>query len=74
MDIEKKVLLLGILKKLEDENINDVLLRLEEAKVFTLKQGKSYLKELKSESLIVSNELSFKGLALAKDVEQEFKI
>ena len=74
MDIEKKVLLLGILKKLEDENINDVLLRLEEAKVFTLKQGKSYLKELKSEFLIVSNELSFKGLALAKDVEQEFKI
>jgi len=74
VDIEKKVLLLGILKKLEDENINDVLLRLEEAKVFTLKQGKSYLKELKSEFLIVSNELSFKGLALAKDVEQEFKI
>lgn len=74
MDIEKKVLLLGILKKLEDENINDVLLRLEETKVFTLKQGKSYLKELKSESLIVSNELSFKGLAVAKVVELEFKI
>ena len=74
MDIEKKVLLLGILKKEQDENLNDVLLRLEVAKVFTLKQGKTYLKELKAEFLIVSNELSFKGLAIAKDVEQEFKI
>ncbi len=74
MDIEKKVLLLGILKKKEDETLSDVLISLEEAKVFSLKQGKQYLKELKKESLIVDNELSVSGLVKAKEVELEFKI
>lgn len=74
MDIEKKVLLLGILKKKEDETLTDVLISLEAAKVFTLKQGKQYLKELKKESLVIDNELSVSGLVKAKEVELEFKI
>lgn len=74
MDIEKKVLLLGILKRKDDETLNDVLISLEEARVFTLKDGKKYLKELKNESLLINNELSFSGLAKAKSVELEFKI
>lgn len=74
MDIEKKVLLLGILKRKDDETLNDVLISLEEARVFTLKDGKRYLKELKNESLLINNELSFSGLAKAKVIELEFKI
>lgn len=74
MVIEKKVLLLGILKKKDDENLNDVLISLEVAKVFTLKEGKQFLKELKKESLIIDNILSISGLAKAKEIEQEFKI
>ncbi len=74
MDIEKKVLLLGILKKQNDETLNDVLISLEEARVFTLKDGKKYLKDLKNESLLINNELSFSGFARAKEVELEFRI
>jgi len=74
MDIEKKVLLLGILKKKEDETLNDVLITLEESSVFTLKQGKKYLKELKNEQYVDNDNLTFSGIAQAKLVEQEFKI
>jgi hypothetical protein len=74
MDIELKVLLLAILKKQENETLTDILLSLEASKVFTLKQGKKYLKELKSERLICENELTLTGIAQAKRVEEEFKI
>ncbi len=72
MDIEKRVLLLAILKKANSDSLNEVLLSLEE--MFSLKQGKQYIKELKKDSFIINNELSFKGLSLAKQIEEEFKI
>lgn len=74
MDIELKVLLLGILKKKENETLNDVVLSLEASKVFSLKQGKKYLKELKAKQFIVNNELSVSGITQAQLVEEEFKI
>lgn len=74
MDIEQKVLLLGIYKKEEDESLNDVLITLENTKVFTLKQGKKYLKELKALNYISNNELTVTGIAQAQLVEKEFKI
>ena len=74
MDIEKKVLLLGILTKKEDETLMDVLITLENSKVFSLKKGKQYLKELKKEGLIVENELSVTGLVEAKKAKEEFTI
>ncbi len=74
MDIEKKVLLLAILKKKDNENINDILISLEEAKVFTLKKGKQYLKELKNDNLLLNNILTFNGLTKAKEIDHEFKI
>ena len=74
MDIEKKVFLLAIYKKLEDETLTDVIAQMEDAKVFTFKDGKKYLKEFKNDKLIIDNELSFSGLAIAKQAEQEFKI
>ncbi|RXJ56279.1 hypothetical protein [Candidatus Marinarcus aquaticus] len=74
MDIEIKVLLLGILKKESDENLNDVLAKLEEAKVFSFKEGKKLLKMLKSEGYLTQNKLTVKGELKAKEVEKEFKI
>lgn len=74
MDIESRVFLLAIFKKQKDETLTDVIAQMEEAKVFTFKEGKRLLKEFKNDKLIIDNELSFSGLALAKAAEQEFKI
>ncbi len=74
MDIEQKVLLLGIYKKQEDESLNDVLISLEQSQVFTLKQGKKYLKDLKAQSYLTNNELTLTGITQAQLVEKEFKI
>ena len=74
MNIEKRVLILAIYKKKEGETLNDVLITLEDTRLFTMKVGKRYLKELKKEGILVEGKLSFKGLSLAKDIEGEFKI
>ena len=74
MDIEAKVFLLAIYKRHDGESLTDVIAQMEEAKVFSFKEGKKLLKDFKNEKLIVDNELSFSGLAKAKEAEQEFKI
>jgi hypothetical protein len=74
LDIETKVLLLGILKKHSDETLNDVVLKLEQSRVFTLKEGKKLLKGLKNDGFIVENVLTIKGELEAKIIEKEFKI
>lgn len=74
MDINKKVLLLAILKKEEDETINDVVSKLENTNLFSLKEGKRLLKELKKDEFIINNILSLKGNLTAKDIEKEFQI
>jgi predicted RNase H-like nuclease len=74
MEIESRVFLLAILKKKEDESINDVLMILEDAGVFTYKEGKKLLKELKKEGFVEEDALTFKGIESAKDAELEFKL
>ena len=74
MDINEKVLLLAILKKESNESLNDIVLKLENTGMFSLKEGKKLLKKLKSEQYINDSFLTFKGEAIAKNVEQEFKI
>lgn len=74
MNIEKRVLILAIYKKSDDESLTDILIKLENSHLFTFKEGKRYLKELKKEDILVDNELSIKGLSLAKEIEGEFKI
>lgn len=73
-DINKKVLLLAILKKEDDESLMDVVKKMDNTKVFSQKEGKKYLKELKKESLVSDNSLTMLGIARAKEVELEFKI
>ena len=72
--IEKRVLLLGIYTKEKDETIQEVLLKLEETGMFTLKEAKKLLKELKSEGYMEGNRLTLKGIERAKVVENEFKL
>ena len=74
MDINEKVLLLAILKKESNETLNDIVLKLENTGLFSLKEGKKLLKKLKTEQYIDDSFLTFKGVAIAKNVEQEFKI
>ncbi len=74
MDLEAKVLLLALYKKQSDETFNEVLFKLENSKVFTLKQGKKYLKELRVDGFVTETSLSIQGEVLAKQIENEFKI
>ncbi|PLY06281.1 MAG: hypothetical protein C0625_09960 [Arcobacter sp.] len=74
MDINKKVLLLAILKKEDDETLIDVVKKMDNTKVFSLKEGKKYLKELKKENLVSDDSLTMIGIAKAKEAELEFKI
>ena len=74
MDINEKVLLLAILKKESNESLNDVVLKLENTGLFSLKEGKRLLKNLKKEQFVSDSFLTLKGEAIAKNVEQEFKI
>ncbi|MDD2888608.1 MAG: hypothetical protein PHY66_12475 [Aliarcobacter sp.] len=74
MDINEKVLLLAILKKESDESLNDVVLKLENTGLFSLKEGKRLLKKLKKEEFLSDSFLTLKGDAIAKNIEQEFKI
>lgn len=74
MDINEKILLLAILKKESNETLNDIVLKLENTGLFSLKEGKRLLKKLKTEQFISDSFLTLKGDAIAKNIEQEFKI
>jgi polyhydroxyalkanoate synthesis regulator phasin len=74
MSIEKRVLLLGIYKKTNEETFNDVLRQLVNNGLFNLKDGKKFLKELKVQEFLTSDSLTFIGTELAKKIELEFKI
>ena len=74
MDIEKKVFLLAIYKKKDDESLKGIIAQMEDSKVFSFKEGKKLLKEFRNEKLIVGNGLSFSGIQEAQEIEQEFKI
>lgn len=74
MDINEKILLLAILKKDSDETLNDIVLKLENTNLFSLKEGKRLLKKLRAEEFLSDSYLTLKGEVVAKNVEQEFKI
>jgi len=73
-NIEARVLLLGIYKRTEDEVLIDVVKAMANNGVFSLKQGKKYLKDLHGLKLIIDGSLSMIGVQKAKEIEIEFKI
>ncbi|WP_041353988.1 hypothetical protein [Nitratiruptor sp. SB155-2] len=74
MEINKKVLLLAIYKKEPQEALLDVIAMLENSHLFTRKEGKKLLKELKEEDLVNAAGLTVKGMVLARNIEEEFKL
>ena len=74
MDINVKVLLLAIYKKEEDETLNDIVHKLEASGLFSLKEGKKMLKDLKKDEYLTDSILTLKGQLIGKQVEEEFKI
>ena len=73
-ELEQRVLLLAIYKAKEDESLNDVVNIMVDTRVFSLKDGKRYIKKLKELNYINDNGLTFIGIEKAKEVELEFKI
>lgn len=74
MKMEKEVLLLAIYKKEDEETFQDILKKLEAARVFTFKEGKRLLKQLKEEEFLGGDTLTLKGLSEGKRVEESFKL
>ncbi len=74
MEIEERVFLLGIYKKKEEETLTDVILILEDSGLFSFKEGKKLLKNLKKNGFVEGESLTFRGVEKAKDIELEFKI
>jgi len=74
MKIEQRVLLLGLYKKKNDETFNDTVLMLEDSGVFTKKEGKRYLKNLKNDGFITDENLTMIGVERAKEIEIEFRL
>ena len=74
MKIQQRVLLLGIYTKEQDETVNEVIVKLEETGLFTLKEGKRLLKNLKASGYLHKSELTLSGLNKAREIEKEFKI
>lgn len=74
LDIENRVILLAILKKEDDESLQEVILKLCDTGMFDLKNGKKRLKELKKNGYISDGALTMIGLQRAQDAQREFTI
>ena len=73
-EMEQRVLLLGMFKKEENETFMDIVLIMENSRVFSKKDGKRYLKNLKELGYITDNSFTMIGVNKAKEIELEFKI
>jgi polyhydroxyalkanoate synthesis regulator phasin len=73
-DIVKKVFLLAVLTKEENETLTEVTKSLVNAGMFELDEGLAILQELKNDHFIVGDELSLKGMAIAQAAKQEFTL
>ena len=74
MTTEEKVILLALLKKEEGETLKDILLVLENSRVFTLKEGKRLARSFRERGYLHDGELTLKGEAAAHAAEREFRL
>lgn len=73
-DLLTQVVLLALLHKEPAESISEVLEMLEEARAMTTKEGKDIISQLEKDGMIINNELSFMGLAMAQKAQEAFKL
>jgi len=73
LEIEKRVFLLAIAKREENESMDDILSMLVETGMFDKKEGKAHLEALRTANFIVGENLSMTGIIEADKAEREFK-
>ncbi len=73
-EIEKKVILLKLLLKEEDETIAEMLKALVNTGMFDLKRAKKLFKELENDGYIKDNSLTFIGDIEARKAKEEFTL
>jgi len=73
-NMEMRVLLLAIYKQELDDTLKDTMIALENNKLFTPKDGKKMLKELRIKNHLIDNRITMIGIEKAKEVELEFKV
>ncbi len=73
-DIVKRVFLLAVLTRESGETLEEVTKALVNTGMFDLQEGRQILQELKYDGYIVSDELSFKGIAIAQAAQEEFRL
>ena len=73
-NMEMRVLLLAIYKQEEDDTLKDTMIALENNKLFTPKDGKKILKELRIKNYLIDERITMIGIEKAKEVELEFKV
>ena len=75
LDIIKRVFLLAISKREEDESMKDILESLVNTGMFDrgMKEAKEVLGELRASKHIVNDNLSMIGVMVASEAEKEFK-
>ena len=73
-EIEKKVMLLKLLLKEEDETIDDMLKALANTGMFDLKRAKELFSELERDGYIKDDTLTFIGDVEARKAKEEFTL
>ena len=73
-DIVKSVFLLKMLKRDNEESMDDVINSLANTGMFTVAEGEKVRDALVKEGYIVNDSLSTKGMMEAKKAEAEFKL
>jgi predicted ArsR family transcriptional regulator len=73
-EIEKKVMLLKMLLREDDESMDDILKALANTGMFTLDEAKKHLQELRDRGFVVGDNLSFMGVSEARKAKQEFTL
>jgi len=73
-DIVKSVFLLKMLKRDNEESMDDVINSLANTGMFTVAEGEKVRDALVKEGYIVNDSLSIKGMMEAKKAEAEFKL
>ena len=70
----EQVLLLALLKKEENESVEDVAKMLEDSKAMSFNESKVIIERLEQEGAIVQGKLSFLGIAMANEAKRNFTL
>jgi len=73
LDIIKKVFLLAVAKREDNETMQTTMQSLVNTGMFDMSEAKQVLKELRDEKYLIGDNLSMMGVMVANSAEAEFK-